>query len=411
MEKSPVFKICVFGNSGVGKSTLIGKYFKEANIEGLAINPKDAIGVVFYQGTINVDGIKVVLHIWEISGEDRFHFLFKEYVKGVAGGIFIYDITDELSLKNAKDMIKTIRRSKIISNLPILMVGNKVDLEEERKLSMESADKFAKSHNMIGVIETSAKTENEATNIFEAFACMILQFGQNRRIMDVFRKKLNLRILILLSIYSELSLTEISYHLGKSKATLSRHTRDLIKLNLIDSKTKDNELQPGTIKRKYYVLNQKFNSLITRKDFKAEIVENIKTKEGLFGILVKKTYISKKINIIATHLSRYLEEIEISLLTGVVIEKLPILDALSVFVEAIEDILVYYRYLTLNQYKRVQALSLKFHEELDEILKEDDGSQKSFLFMDISLNMESIIRWGDAVDKISQIVRNAARNN
>ena len=137
MQKSSVFKICVFGNSGVGKSTLICNHFKEISIESLGISSKDAIGAVFYQGTLIVDGIKVILHIWEISGQDRFQDLFKKHIKGVAGGIFIYDITDELSLKNAKDMIKSIRRSKIIANLPILMVGNKADLEEDRKISIE----------------------------------------------------------------------------------------------------------------------------------------------------------------------------------------------------------------------------------------------------------------------------------
>ncbi len=405
MEKSPVFKICVFGNSGVGKSTLISKYFKESNIKGLTINPKDAIGVVFYQGTINVDGIKVILHIWEISGKDRFPFLFEQYVKGVAGGIFIYDITDELSLKNAKDRIKTIRRSKIISNLPILMVGNKADLEEERKISLESANKCAKSHNMIGVIETSAKSEYEPIKIFEAFARLILQFSQDKQIIDTFKKELNLRILILLSIYKELSLTEISYHLGKSKATISRHTRDLIKLNLIDSKTKDNELQPGTIKRKYYLLNQNFKSLITRKDFETGVVKD------MLGIIAKKTYISKKLNLIATHILRYLEEIEISLLTGVAIESLPILEPISLFAEVIEQISIYFRFLTLNQYKKVQTLSYEFHKKLDEVLKEDDGSKKSFLFIDISLNMERINRWGDDIDKISRALRSPEMSN
>ena len=70
------------------------------------------------------------------------------------------------------------------------------------------------------------------------------------------------------------------------------------------------------------------------------------------------------------------------------------------------QISIYFRFLTLNQYKKVQTLSLEFHEKIDEILKEDDGSKKSSLFMDISLNMEGINWWGDDdVDKISRALR------
>jgi len=412
MEKSPVFKICVFGNSGVGKSTLIGKYFKEANNVDLSIKSKDTIGGVFYQGSLIIDGVKVFLQIWEISGNERFRFLFKQYIKGVAGAIFIYDVTDESSLSEVDDRIKSIRRSKIISNLPILMVGNKADLEEERKISIENASKYAKSHNMIGVIETSAKSENKGKNIFEAFARMILQFSQNRQIIDAFRKEFNMRILILLNIYKELSLTEISYHTGKSKATISRHTRELIQLNLINYHIKDKELQAGSIKRKYFTLSQNFNSIITRKDLEDGKVSSIKDKEELLEVLVKKAYIFKKLNLISKHFIRLLAEIENSILTGVAIEELPIMRVINIFAESIEQIPINFSFLTLNQYKKVQSLSREFHKNLDEVLKEDDGSEKLYLFMDISLNIGGFVRLGgDDVGKIGQLLRNSARKN
>ena len=68
-----------------------------------------------------------------------------------------------------------------------------------------------------------------------------------------------------LYIYKELNLKNLTYNLGKNKATLSRHTRDLIKLGLIKSYSKEDEVQPGNIKRKYYRLSDNFKALLKKK--------------------------------------------------------------------------------------------------------------------------------------------------
>ena len=72
MKKPQIYKICVFGESGVGKSTLLNKYFKEANNESLGVPPKLTLGVTFYQGTLKVDDVDLILHVWELTGAEKF---------------------------------------------------------------------------------------------------------------------------------------------------------------------------------------------------------------------------------------------------------------------------------------------------------------------------------------------------
>ena len=104
MQKPQVYKILVFGECGVGKSTLNSQCFKELafmNNESAKVSPKETIGVSFYHDTLVIDGSEVKLQIWELTGKEKFQDLYKDYIQGAAGGIFVYDITNKSSIKNS----------------------------------------------------------------------------------------------------------------------------------------------------------------------------------------------------------------------------------------------------------------------------------------------------------------------
>ncbi len=113
------------------KSTLNSQYFKElASIsnESVKVPSKETIGGSFYHDTLVMDGSEVTLQIWELTGKEKFKDLYKDFIKGAAGGIFVYDITNKSSLKNLDKWIKIFRKSKKSVSIPILMIDNKVDL-------------------------------------------------------------------------------------------------------------------------------------------------------------------------------------------------------------------------------------------------------------------------------------------
>ncbi len=413
MKKPQIYKVCVFGESGVGKSTLLSKYFREADNESLGVPPKLTLGVTFYQDTLKVDDIDLVFHVWELTGAEKFKDLkikktksegklkkprpyFEPFTVGVAGAIFVYDITDKSSLVDLDWWLKLFKKTKKNVSIPILMVGTKADLQDEREISIEHANKLASERNLIGAIEITSENEEEIGALFNNFVKIIKRVHPKRHIVDVFRNDLYMRIFILLKIYKELSLKEMSYHTGKSKAQLSRRTRDLVQLGLIESYSKEDEVQPGNIKRKYYKLSKNFDLLMEKKEFDLQKAIEDNNWEPLLSNIPKFSYEYKKLKMISDYINSYLEATESHLLTSVAMEDLPMIDIINVFMEALENNLIHYHFISENQYERIKALSLEFHTKLDEILKNDDSAEKPYIYMDILLNILTITKFGSS---------------
>jgi len=108
-ETDVMFKLCIFGDGGVGKTTLLGRY-----LTGIfKANQSITIGVDFHVKKLEVNGKKVLLQIWDFAGEKRFRFLLPSYVLGASGGIFMYDITRYSSLKNFPEWVKIFKNGFI----------------------------------------------------------------------------------------------------------------------------------------------------------------------------------------------------------------------------------------------------------------------------------------------------------
>jgi small GTP-binding protein len=403
MQKPIILKICVFGNRGVGKSTIISQCFKEYNPENLGASPKKTIGVEFFQDDLEVDGLVVKLQIWELMGDKRFWSIYKNYVIGSAAGIFIYDMTDNSSLKNLDKLLKIIKKGKKNANLPILMVGNKADLQDKKKISIEHASKLAASKSMIGAIEISAMNTADVKELFINLTRIILRIDPKRHIIDVFKNKLNMRILILLKIFDELSMTNLAYHTGKSKATISRRTRELIRLGLIDSFSKDDEPQAGNIKRNYYKLSKNFDALLEKKDYDLkDIISNDKW-EDLLEILTMYSYYYKKIKFISDHMNDHIGAIENLLLTSVAMERLPMIEVITLLMESLENNTMNFRFLTEEQYKEVKNLNKEYIAKIDKILEKDEKAERPFLYINLLLPILSITK--KAVKHSSYLLR------
>ncbi|MFX1256964.1 MAG: Rab family GTPase [Promethearchaeota archaeon] len=158
------FKIIIFGNGGVGKTTLVNRYLTGV-YDG---NLRFTIGVDFYIKMIKVDGIKITLQIWDFAGEDRFRFLLPSYANGAAGGIFMYDITRFTSLKNIDEWFSVFKNSfnENDIDIPIIMVGGKLDLEFARSVFRKDAIEIAKKQKIHNHIECSSKTGENVEEIF-----------------------------------------------------------------------------------------------------------------------------------------------------------------------------------------------------------------------------------------------------
>jgi len=174
-ERDPdvMFKVCFFGDGGVGKTTLIGRYLTGIFKATTSIT----IGVDFHVKKIKIDNKLVSLQIWDFAGENRFRFLLPSYVVGASGGIFLYDITRFSSLKNFPEWIEIFKKGFVGAKnkpLPVIMVGSKLDLNYKRAVSSKEAYDLAKAQNLFGYIECSSKDGRNIEDVFTEIAKLML---------------------------------------------------------------------------------------------------------------------------------------------------------------------------------------------------------------------------------------------
>ena len=124
-----------------------------------------------------IENIKVTLQIWDLAGDERFRFLLPIYGRGASGGIFMYDITRASSLNNFDNWLNLFEQdvSGKETDIPIIVVGNKLDLQNMRTVSIEDAIKSSRYHNILGVIECSAKTGENVILIFNTLTLAIMK--------------------------------------------------------------------------------------------------------------------------------------------------------------------------------------------------------------------------------------------
>jgi len=168
------YKMCIFGDGGVGKTTLINRYLTGKYSEEYSMT----IGVDFYTKNIEIEGISVNLQIWDFAGEHQFKNLLPNYVIGASGGIFMYDISRFPSLSNLDDWLKILNKAPDdVDYFPILLVGGKADLELEGKRVIESdfARTYGSERHLYDFIECSSKTGENVEQIFGTIAYKMME--------------------------------------------------------------------------------------------------------------------------------------------------------------------------------------------------------------------------------------------
>mmetsp|Transcript_32499 Transcript_32499/g.77193 ORF Transcript_32499/g.77193 Transcript_32499/m.77193 type:complete len:208 (+) Transcript_32499:1-624(+) len=168
-EYDYLFKLLLIGDSGVGKSCLLLRFADDTYTESYI----STIGVDFKIRTIELDGKCIKLQIWDTAGQERFRTITSSYYRGAHGIIIVYDITDEDSYNNVKQWLNEIDRYAS-EKVDKLLVGNKADLSDKRKVNAETAKEYAQTHD-INFLETSAKEKLNVERSFMKIASQIME--------------------------------------------------------------------------------------------------------------------------------------------------------------------------------------------------------------------------------------------
>ena len=147
------FKMIVIGDSGVGKSCLTTKAVKN-NFEEFY---QATIGFEFLTFNLKMNDQVVKLQIWDTCGQEVYRSLISNFYRNSSLACLLYAIDNRDSFNNAENWLKELK-SQANPDVKIMLVGNKCDLEDERKVSKEEGENFKEKNHLNLFMETSAKT-------------------------------------------------------------------------------------------------------------------------------------------------------------------------------------------------------------------------------------------------------------
>eukprot|EP00915_Cephaloidophora_sp_WS-2016_P004944 GHVH01006589.1.p1 GENE.GHVH01006589.1~~GHVH01006589.1.p1 ORF type:complete len:210 (+),score=23.19 GHVH01006589.1:154-783(+) len=175
MECNLIYKVVLIGDTAVGKSNLLCRFTRNH----FNMDSKSTIGVEFATKTLRHEDGAIKAQIWDTAGQERYRSITRAYYRGSVGAIVVFDLTRKSTLLSCSDWINELRYATV-PDIPVILVGNKTDLVEEREVTFEEAEEFAKQEGYLKYVETSALT---AHNVEFAFTNLIISTHESQRIM------------------------------------------------------------------------------------------------------------------------------------------------------------------------------------------------------------------------------------
>lgn len=154
------YKLVVVGGGGVGKSALTIQFIQSHFVDEYDPTIEDS-----YRKQVAIDDEVALLDILDTAGQEEYSAMREQYMRTGEGFLLVYSVTERESYNELLTFFQQILRVKETEEVPILLVGNKSDLTEERSVSFEEGEKLAKQFNC-EFLETSAK---QGINVDRAF--------------------------------------------------------------------------------------------------------------------------------------------------------------------------------------------------------------------------------------------------
>lgn len=164
-----ILKFIIVGDSSIGKSNILSR-FTDNRFQKFH---DPTIGVEFNTKIVSIQNTVYKLQIWDTAGQETFRSITRSYYRGTTGCLMVYDVTSRESFESLTFWISDLK-NHCDTNIVIVLVGNKIDLETNREVSTEEGEMFAEKHN-IGFFEISAKT---GVNVSECFNNTVDKIGK-----------------------------------------------------------------------------------------------------------------------------------------------------------------------------------------------------------------------------------------
>ena len=176
MIQDKQYKVVMLGSGAVGKSAITVQM-----VSGHFLSSYDPTIEDSYRTTINVNNQDIILNILDTAGQEEFYALRDQYMRSGDGYIIVFSITSVtsfLEVNTIKEQLNIVLDADNNTLIPIILVGNKCDLEEYRQVQSSDAQRLAEEWR-VKYFETSAKNKTNINRIFEELVYLIEANNQN----------------------------------------------------------------------------------------------------------------------------------------------------------------------------------------------------------------------------------------
>lgn len=165
MPHDGLVKVMMIGECAVGKSCLVQRFVQN----DFDINMLSTIGMDLALKMLDIDGKRIKVQVWDTAGQEKYRVITKGYLRGAHCFAVVFSLIERETFDKLVYWLNTTRQTVIDPDIPTVLIGNKLDMDNERSVSFEEAQAFADRYGM-QYFETSAKT---GENVNEAFETLI----------------------------------------------------------------------------------------------------------------------------------------------------------------------------------------------------------------------------------------------
>ena len=171
------YKVVIIGAAGSGKTAIVDQLIEKKFSE----KPKTTVGVDYRPYRIKIEPFLVQLELWDTAGQENYKSIAKTYFRNSVGCVLVFDVTNQQSFDDLSFWLQTYRELGD-PHSEIILVGNKTDLEEQRVISADAAEGFAKE-NELHYYETSAVSGKNIPEVFDRLAHQIFDLVKMEKLV------------------------------------------------------------------------------------------------------------------------------------------------------------------------------------------------------------------------------------
>ncbi len=167
-----IFKVIILGDGAVGKTSMVLQFTENKFNENYIMS----LGANFAIKMVEFDDFLVRLQLWDLAGQKHFHFVRPGFYRGAFAAIYVFDLTRRKTFENIGNWVDE-ASAYLEPNTPHWLVGNKVDLTDERVVSKSQGRECAKELGSVNYYETSAKTAENLDDMFGEVIERVIEFN------------------------------------------------------------------------------------------------------------------------------------------------------------------------------------------------------------------------------------------